>query len=82
MKFMPHVLMFGLALSGISASEKPNIIVYFTDDISAREFPIYGSNVWIDPVINDTSNPAYSAHTPVSMGRDVLFAQSCDRSRA
>ncbi|MDP4611809.1 MAG: sulfatase-like hydrolase/transferase [Opitutales bacterium] len=54
--------------------DKPNIIVYFTDDISAREFPIYGSNVWIDPVKNDTSDPAYRAHTPVM---DRLAREGC-----
>ena len=32
-----------------SAQDKPNIVVLFADDISAREFPIYGSSVGIKP---------------------------------
>ena len=33
-------------------SKKPNIILFFADDISAREFSIYGSNTLSPPLVN------------------------------
>lgn len=46
--------------------EKPNIIVYFADDISAREIPIYGSSVWSENLKGyDTSNTEFRAQTPI-----------------
>ncbi|QBG48816.1 sulfatase [Verrucomicrobia bacterium S94] len=47
------------------AAQKPNIIIYFADDISAREFPVYGSSVWSSPKAKNTSDPKYRAQTPV-----------------
>ena len=48
------------------ASKKPNIILIFADDISARELPIYGSSKWSPPPQGgDTSDPLYRAKTPV-----------------
>ncbi|MEN8735483.1 MAG: DUF1080 domain-containing protein [Lentimonas sp.] len=45
---------------------KPNIFVYFADDISARELPIYGSTVWSDDLKGgDSTDPALRASTPV-----------------
>ncbi len=44
---------------------KPNIVVLFADDISAREFPIYGSNVWTGIVDTNTKDPEQRANTPV-----------------
>ena len=40
------LLISHLAPQAVSAAEKPNIIILFADDISARELPIYGSSVW------------------------------------
>lgn len=48
------------------AAQKPNIVVLFADDISARELPIYGSSVWSPaPQGGNSSNPQFRAHTPV-----------------
>ncbi|TWT78864.1 Arylsulfatase [Planctomycetes bacterium CA13] len=44
---------------------KPNVIVYFADDISAREFPVYGSSVWSDLKGQATNDPELRARTPV-----------------
>ncbi|MEM6883797.1 MAG: sulfatase-like hydrolase/transferase [Verrucomicrobiota bacterium] len=44
---------------------RPNIILYFADDISAREFAIYGAPQWSPPERGDTSDPKYLAQTPV-----------------
>ncbi|MDW7692446.1 sulfatase-like hydrolase/transferase [Flammeovirgaceae bacterium SG7u.111] len=47
-------------------SKKPNIILIFADDISARELPIYGSTVWSPaPQGGNTSDPKFRAKTPV-----------------
>ncbi|MGE4490672.1 MAG: sulfatase-like hydrolase/transferase [Kiritimatiellales bacterium] len=60
-----------LALSGnvhAQTKEKLNIIVVLADDISAREFPGYGSSVWSAPrekFYQENSNPAYRAQTPM-----------------
>lgn len=37
------------ANSYLHAENKPNIAILFADDISAREFPVYGSSVWSKP---------------------------------
>ncbi len=73
MKMGLMVLLAG-GLVAASRGERPNIIVYFADDISAREFPVYGSSVWTDPWRNDTSDPQYRARTPVL---DRLAAEGC-----
>ncbi len=57
-----------------SAKEKPNIIIYFADDISAREIPVYGSSVWSGPMRETTSDPQYRAKTPVL---DTLAEDGC-----
>ncbi len=60
-----RTLSFLLALSCVSqALERPNIILYFADDISPREIPAYGSTVWTNPKAEDTSDPKYRAVTP------------------
>lgn len=74
---MKTVMITGLALLlGVAAiaKTKPNIIVYYADDISAREFPVYGSTVWTDPERNNTSDPKYRANTPVM---DRLAEEGC-----
>ncbi len=44
---------------------KPNIVIYFADDISARELPLYGSSKWSDLMGKNTSDPALRANMPV-----------------
>lgn len=51
------------------AEKKPNIIILFADDISARELPFYGSSKWSVPIGGDleggsTSDMQYRANTP------------------
>lgn len=46
-------------------SDKPNIVVLFADDISAREFPIYGSDTWTGATDKNTQSAEYRAQTPV-----------------
>ncbi|WP_109832440.1 sulfatase-like hydrolase/transferase [Reichenbachiella versicolor] len=53
---------------------KPNIIVVFADDISAREFPIYGSDTWSSPEAKNTSDVKYRAKTPVL---DKIAKEGC-----
>ncbi|MBB6429837.1 sulfatase-like hydrolase/transferase [Algisphaera agarilytica] len=53
------------ALGPAVAADQPNIILIYTDDISARELPIYGSSEWTDPLSNNTSDPQYRGKTPV-----------------
>lgn len=75
---------------GLTAKNKPNVIVYFADDISAREFPVYGSSVWSDAKGHNTSDPAFRAYTPVidrlaSEGvtiKNAWAATVCNPSRA
>lgn len=62
----------GLMLSSLvtlsmaaAAKERPNIVVLFADDISAREFPVYGSSVWTSPLSKNTSDINLRAKTPV-----------------
>lgn len=57
-----------------AAPERPNIILLFADDISARELPVYGSSVWTDPWRKDTSDPRYRAQTPAL---DQLAKEGC-----
>jgi arylsulfatase A-like enzyme len=56
------------------AGDRPNIIIVFADDISARELPIYGSSTWSPPVGGSTSDPQYRASTPVL---DQLASEGC-----
>ena len=58
----------------MTAQKKPNIILLYADDISARELPIYGSTVWSPPKGGDTSDPQYRAKTPVL---DRLAEEGC-----
>ena len=57
-------LLFGFSFS-VQVQQKPNIIIIFADDISARELPIYGSTVWSPPTGGNTSDEAFRAKTPV-----------------
>ena len=53
------------SMAASAKSAKPNIIIVFADDISAREFPIYGSDTWSSPEAKNTSNEQYRAKTPI-----------------
>ena len=49
------------ANSYLHAENKPNIVILFADDISAREFPVYGSSVWSKPDGGDTQDLRFRA---------------------
>lgn len=68
------VLLSALLCSNFLAAARPNIIIVFADDISARELPIYGSNVWSPPQGGNTSDPKYRASTPAL---DRLATEGC-----
>ncbi len=68
------IYLLSLFPSLLWAQEKPNIIIVFTDDISAREFPIYGSDTWTAPTSFNTSDTQYRANTPVL---DMMATQGC-----
>ena len=63
-----------LAINGARAADKPNIILVFADDISAREFPAYGSSVWSDSNGKNSQDPADRAATPAL---DRLATDGC-----
>lgn len=67
-------LMFAIAAIAVHATDRPNIVIFFADDISARELPVYGSSVWSDPYRENTSDPEYRAKTPVMA---KLAAEGC-----
>lgn len=56
------------------AADQPNIILVFADDISAREFPIYGSTVWSDSKGRNSQDPVDRAVTPIF---DKLATDGC-----
>lgn len=56
------------------ASDRPNIVLIFADDISARELPLYGSTVWSPPTGGNTSDVTLRAKTPVL---DQMAAEGC-----
>ncbi|VGO21512.1 sulfatase-like hydrolase/transferase [Pontiella sulfatireligans] len=67
----------GIILAGLvagNAAAKKNVIIILADDISAREFPAYGSSVWSDLKGWNTSDPACRAQTPVL---DQMAEQGC-----
>jgi arylsulfatase A-like enzyme len=62
-----------------NAQKKPNIILLYADDISARELPIYGSDTWSLPKGGklkggDTQDLQYRAQTP---NLDRLAKEGC-----
>ena len=62
---LPIALALQLACSPAEATDKPNVIVFYADDISARDFPVYESSVWSDLHGESTSDPSLRAKTPV-----------------
>ena len=65
--------------TSVHALDRPNIVILFADDISARELPLYSSTVWSPPLRGDTSDPAYRASTPVlnRMAQDGCWIKTC-----
>ncbi len=62
------------ATEAATKTDKPNIVVLFADDISAREFPIYNSSVWSDTHGENTTDETLRAKTPVM---DRLAKEGC-----
>lgn len=58
----------------VEAQKKPNIILLYADDISARELPIYNSTKWSIPKGGTTSDSKYKAKTPTL---DKLANEGC-----
>lgn len=58
-------ILSAIVFPNLAAADRPNIILVFADDISARELPLYGSSVWSSPIRGNTSDPRYRASTPV-----------------
>ncbi len=81
-----------LGLTGLSLAEskKPNIILLFADDISAREIPIYNSSHWSPPTHGNSQDEKFRATTPVMdrlaeegvWVKDAWSAVVCKPSRA
>lgn len=90
-KYVSFLLMFTISFVVFSQkNKKPNIIVLFADDISAREFPIYGSDTWSPPTGGDSQDMKYRAKTPVmdKLANEGLYIKTawaavvCSPSRA
>ena len=65
-KFTILCLVLSLTAWAGKNKDKPNIILLFADDISARELPIYGSSQWSPaPQGGNSSDPKFRAQTPV-----------------
>lgn len=67
------------SFANMHAAGKPNVIIVFADDISAREFPFYGSSTWTDTQGKDTQDPAFRAKTPVldRLAEEGAWATNC-----
>ncbi|EMI52543.1 sulfatase-like hydrolase/transferase [Rhodopirellula sallentina] len=63
-----------LFLAECWAGGRPNIVLVYADDISARELPIYGSSTWTINRGEDSSDPAVRAKTPVL---DQMAQEGC-----
>jgi arylsulfatase A-like enzyme len=63
-----------LCAASLNAAQKPNIILVYADDISARELPFYGSSVWTKKKGVDTSDEAFQSKTPVL---DQMAKEGC-----
>jgi arylsulfatase A-like enzyme len=91
-RLLIRIIILSLAMKAELAlsQDRPNIILLFADDLSAREFPVYGSNVWTRPGGGNTSSMSYRARTPVLDGianegcyiKTAWAAAICSPSRA
>ncbi len=61
------------------AASKPNIVVLLADDISAREWPIYGSDTWSGLNGSNSQDQAFRAKTPVmeQLAERGCFMSTC-----
>lgn len=75
MKFYPVAFFAAFLFApSLHAAQRPNIVILFADDISARELPLYGSSVWSPPTGGSTDDPEHRASTPVL---DRLANEGC-----
>jgi len=93
--FSRLILLFFIFNTALNAqNKKPNIILIFADDISAREFPVYNSDTWtppkgIDEGVN-SQDLKYRAKTPIlnKLAKEGCFVKTawasviCSPSRA
>ncbi len=72
---LPVLVTLLLACANVTqAADRPNIILVYADDISARELAIYGSSTWSPPLKGDTSDQQFLARTPVL---DQMAKEGC-----
>lgn len=65
-KYIQFILIFAISFSVLAQkNKKPNIILIYADDISARELPIYKSDTWSPPTGGDSQDMQFRAKTPV-----------------
>ncbi|WP_111708262.1 sulfatase-like hydrolase/transferase [Lutibacter citreus] len=65
-KYIQFILIFAISFSVLAQkNKKPNIILIYADDISARELPIYKSDTWSPPEGGNTQDMQFRAKTPV-----------------
>jgi arylsulfatase A-like enzyme len=74
LSYQAALLLAPLSVLHSAEATRPNVVLLFADDISARELPIYGSTVWSPPTGGDSKDPAYRAKTPVL---DRLAKEGC-----
>jgi arylsulfatase A-like enzyme len=72
--FFAAIASIASLISQASAAQRPNIIIVFADDISARELSLYGSSVWSPPTGGNTSDTTFRAQTPVL---DKMAEEGC-----
>lgn len=92
MKSFKLIITFALILPvmSIAQKKKPNIVLVYADDISAREFPVYKSKVWNADSKGESTDPKMRAKTPVltRLATEGLYVKTawaatiCSPSRA
>ncbi|MFR9565450.1 MAG: sulfatase-like hydrolase/transferase [Rikenellaceae bacterium] len=67
MEIKSKILLASLSAAAMTAvaADKPNIVVILADDISAREWPIYGSDTWTGSKGLDSHDTDFRAKSPV-----------------
>lgn len=68
------LLFIAFNVTHVNAAKRPNIILVYADDISARELPLYRSSVWSKPSKGNTTDKKFLAKTPVL---DQLAEDGC-----
>ncbi len=82
MKKLQFGVMLVLALLAVlpaAALDRPNVIIVFADDISARELPLYGASMWSPPERGSTDDPSVRAYTPAidQMAEEGCWVTTC-----